>query len=175
MAIVAAIFFGLVLGVVDFSFAMYEVNSTNFAVRSTSRSASTAEVGTDGTCQIFDLTTTGDPTTLQRLICGTKKLSQVGADRMRVRVRFESAADPTLEGSNVVGDSIVICTMTKTRSVSGMYTSVIGSRVMKSQARTRIEIPIGSGANLFAGYESPLPGETWRSAIRSLCPLVTRR
>ena len=161
MAIVASIFFGLTLGVVDFSFAMFEVNSTNFAVRSVTRAASTAEVGADNSCQVFSLVAASDPDTLTRLICDAKNLSHVSSDRIRVKVRFESGADPTLEGSNVAGDSVVICTMTTTRSISGLYRTVIGNRVMKSRARTRIETPIGSGASLFGGYEAPLPGENW--------------
>ena len=168
MAIVAAIFFGLVLGVVDFSFAMYEVNATTYAVRTSTRAASTAEVGSDGSCPIFDLSPTGDADTLSRLICDTKKLSHVDPERIRVKVRFESAADPLLAGSNVAGDSVVLCTMTQTRSISGLYSAVIGNRVMKSRSRTRIENPIGSGASEFSGFEDPLDGQDW-----SFCDPIT--
>lgn len=170
-AIIAAIFFGLILGVIDFSFAMYDVNASNFGVRSTTRLAATSEVGTDSSCPLVGLVADpGDDTSLRRLICGTKTRARLDSTRIRVKVRFESASDPLVAGASVPGDSLVLCTMTRARSLSGVFGPVLNDRVIKARARTRLETAVESIPVIVPGSETAFPGEDWSFCNPTVMP-----
>jgi TadE-like protein len=138
-SIIAALFFAVVLGTIDFSMAMFEMNGVNFGTRSQARSASNGEWGTDLSC---NLTPESGPldSDISDLMCATKRKTEVSADRVRVRVRFEDPDDPTrTDVKPELGKSLVLCTMTKMRSISGVFGPMVKDKVITSIARSRIE------------------------------------
>jgi TadE-like protein len=174
-AIVSIGFFALVLGTIDFSMAMFEMNGVNFGTRSQARSASNGEWGSSVTCNLVpdpDLPPL-DPD-IKDLMCATKIKTSVASDRVRVRLRYEDPDFPTrTDVKPQKGKSIVVCTMTSIRSVSGVFGPLVKDKVITSIARSRIERDLSiewkiSGSSdtkgpLLAGIssEKPLFGGEW--------------
>jgi TadE-like protein len=171
-AIISIAFFALVLGTIDFSMAMFEMNGVNFGTRSQARSASNGEWGTALTCDL-DPQGTLDPD-IKDLMCATKIKTSVASDRVRVRVRFEDPDYPTrTDVKPQKGKSIVVCTMTTIRSVSGVFGPLVKDKVITSIARSRIERDLSvewkiTGSTVSKGpllaelsSEKPLFGADW--------------
>jgi hypothetical protein len=136
-AIVSVAFFGLVLGTIDFSMAMFEMNGVNFGTRSQARSASNGEWGDSLTCKLNPPPSDPD---IRDLMCATKQKTSVASDRVAVKVRFEDPDDPTRPNVKPQkGKSLVLCTMATIRSVSGVFGPLVKDKVITSIARSRIE------------------------------------
>jgi TadE-like protein len=138
-SIIAGLFFAVILGTLDFSMSMFDLNGANFGTRAQARSASNGEWSSTTTC---DLTLASGllGSDERALLCGAKSKTQISPERIRVRVRFEDPDYP--EHENVkpqVGKSLVMCTMTTMRSISGVYAPLLKGKVLTSIARSRIE------------------------------------
>jgi hypothetical protein len=177
-AIVSIAFFALVLGIIDFSMAMFEMNGVNFGTRSQARSASNGEWGSSLTCNLSPQGTL-DPD-IQDLMCSTKLKTSVASERVRVRIRYEDPDFPTRvdDVKPQKGKSLVVCTMTNIRSVSGVFGPLVKDKVITSIARSRIErdlsvewkisgVPNETKGPLLTGVssENPLPGADWNFCI----------
>ena len=141
-SIISIMFFVLMVGTLDFSMAMFDMNGANFGTRSQARLASNGEWGTDLTC---DLQLEPGPSLdqdLHDLLCSTKAKMKVAPERVRVRVRFEDPDYPTNDVLTIkpqLGKSLVLCTMTSMRSLSGVFGPLVRNKVLTSVARSRIE------------------------------------
>jgi TadE-like protein len=171
-AIISVFFFTTILGTIDFSMAMFEMNGVNFGTRSQARSASNGEWGTSLNCTL-DQQGTIDPD-LEDLMCSTKLRTRVASDRVRVRVRYEDPDFPTRpDVKPQKGKSLVLCTMTSIRSVSGVFGPLVKDKVITSLARSRIERDLSvewkiSGTEVSKGplltgmsSEKPFTGANW--------------
>ncbi len=164
-ALVGLFFITLLLGTLDFGFFVFDMSSTNQANRKASRAASLQQYG-----EIVNCPTTGyaadfsDPAQrdLQKIICYTKAASRLEAARVRVLVAFESADDPEIAGSSVVGDSIVVCSMTAGRSLTGIFRPVLDNVVIKAKTRARlVDLEGKPEFTIASGGETPFPNRNW--------------
>jgi hypothetical protein len=138
-SIIASLFFAVILGTLDFSMSMFDLNGANFGTRAQARSASNGEWSTVTTCDLtLDNPLLGSDE--RALLCAVKSKTQLSPERLRVRVRFEDPDFPDRENVKPqVGKSLVICTMTAMRSISGVYAPLLKGKVLTSIARSRIE------------------------------------
>lgn len=174
-AVVALLFVSVVMATVDFGFTLYDMNASSHGDRSASRAASLITYGSDTTCPTTNFQ--GEPgnstgtTELKKLVCFTKQQIGIDPTRIRVRVQFESALDPHTTGSSVAGDSIVVCTQTSARSLTGMFAPLLNHRTLTSKSRARLEPTITQTLNIATGGEDPLPNHTWNSC--NTLPAIT--
>jgi Flp pilus assembly protein TadG len=155
-ALIAMFFFTLVMGTIEFSMTMFDMNGANYGTRSEARLASNREWGTDVSCEskLDAASALQANVALNKVICATKQKAKLASSRVRVRVRFEDPDDPTaLVNKPEVGKSLVICTMTTTRSLTGMFSPLLKGRYLSSMARSRIETDLSG--ELVAGSEEP--------------------
>jgi TadE-like protein len=138
-SIIAGLFFALILGILDFSMSMFDLNGANFGTRSQARSASNGEwISTDSCVLNPENPLLGSDQ--RALLCSVKRKTQLATERLRVRVRFEDPDYPDQENIKPqVGKSLVVCTMTSMRSLSGIYAPLLKGKVLTSVARSRIE------------------------------------
>jgi TadE-like protein len=139
-SIIASLFFAVILGTLDFSMSMFDLNGANFGTRAQARSASNGEWSTVATCNLT-LTSGLLGSDERALLCAVKSKTQLSPERLRVQVRFEDPdfPDPNKNVKPQVGKSLVICTMTAMRSISGVYAPLLKGKVLTSIARSRIE------------------------------------
>jgi TadE-like protein len=189
-AMIAALFFGLLFAIIDFSIVIFDMHAANNGARATARFASTGQFGTKSDCPMVltpdglpDVSgPAGDPTTianqekidnLKKIICTTKLQSRMDSSRIRVDVHFEDSTDIFVKKDNPApGDTIVVCSMTQARSLTGFYGAILDSTVMQSKTRARLENNQGvSFTKLTPGGEAAFEGEQWTSCYRQLNPI----
>ena len=140
-ALVVPLFLLILFGIIDFGLALNDYNSVRQGVREGAREGVVGEFGS--AC-------TGSGT--QRLVCLTEE--RIGLDHTKTRVKVK------LEGAYSDGDQLTVCAQYPISSTTGMFSSLIGGRVVQSEITMRIEA-IDSDAPLTTSAEAPLPGKDW--------------
>ncbi len=149
-ALVAMIFFTLVVGLMDLTMALFSMNSVSTASRDGARAAA-AWKGTDlsatSSCSqasSMSFGADGNAAEARRILCfAGSRVYLIGEDRVRVRVQFEDADGlPLAKGVLQPAPQstfVVVCTQVRYRSISGLLAPLLNSRIQASSARMRLE------------------------------------
>ncbi|MCP3938253.1 MAG: pilus assembly protein [Actinomycetia bacterium] len=139
-ALILPFLLALFFAMVDFSIAMNDWNSVRQGSREGARQGSVFTTGGDSSCALA-----GGPapnTATHELICLVKDRTQLGDADTRVKISFSDAdGDSAITNADYVqGDgSIVVCVQYPVRSVSGMYTDLLGNRTVSSKVEIRLD------------------------------------
>ena len=142
-ALVVPVFLLLVMGTIDFASTFNDYNSVRQGVREGARQVAVKDWSL-GEC------TTG--TSSVRAACVATE--RIGLDPARTRVRIQ------LEGAYEPGEQVTVCAMYQAGSITGMFSSLLDSKVLTSRITMRIE-QIDDAEPLATFSESPLPGKDW--------------
>ncbi len=140
-ALVIPLFLLVVFGIIDFGLALNDYNSVRQGVREGARQGVVGEFGSScvGTAN-------------QRLVCLTE--NRIGLDPSATRVKVK------LEGAYSAGDQLTVCVQYPIKSTTGMFSSLLGGKVLRSEITMRLEA-LDSVDPLTSSEESPLPGKDW--------------
>jgi TadE-like protein len=149
-ALVALIFFTIVVGLMDLTMALFSMNSVSTASRDGARAAATwkgTDVSATASCpQASSMTfgADGNEVEARRILCFTgSRVYLIGQDRVRVRIQFEDADGNPLPKGVLQPDPqstfVVVCTQVRYRSISGLLAPLLNDRIQASSARMRLE------------------------------------
>lgn len=148
----------LMCAIIDFGINYANRTQTIHAAREGARAAMVNRVGTVTGCFI-DTTGPMDNTT-RAAICLTKARTQMDPNRVRVRIFYMGPNGKLTTNISNSGNSIVVCTMSSMRSITGLLGPVLNSRVTQSSSVVKTARPVG-GVYVQAGAENPLTGANW--------------
>jgi Flp pilus assembly pilin Flp len=149
-ALVALIFFTIVVGLMDLTMALFSMNSVSTASRDGARAAA-AWKGTDPSAASSCSQTSsasfedeGNEVEARRILCFTgSRVYLIGADRVRVRIQFEDGDGLEVEQGELLPDPqstfVVVCTQVRYKSISGLLSPLLNNRIQASSARMRLE------------------------------------
>ncbi len=147
MAIVLPLVAGLLAGIIDFSLALNDLQTTRQETREITRDAVVGTSGNDTGCS--HLASPLNDSSI-RLMCETK--SRVGTDA-RVKVAFPDA------GGYLVGNAVQVCVQLPYQSLTGFFTTILDGNSAKVKVESRIEVEMDTPLEPF--QEPSLPGESW--------------
>jgi hypothetical protein len=146
-ALVAPIFFLLVMGICEFGVGFSNNIALRQGVREGARQGAVANVGSNTSCPVTGTTPNTDT---KKLICLTK--DRIGLDETKTRVKV------VLTGPYQRGTSVIVCAQHKLNSVTGMFAPVLDDRELTTKVEMRIEETAGT---LAAAQETPPAGGDW--------------
>jgi TadE-like protein len=138
-ALVLPLFMLLISGIIDFGNAYSDLQAVRLGVRDGGRRAAVATTGGSTGCGLtFAAGAPNTPT--QQLMCLVKGSVGLSSSRVRVKILF---ADPNTGATGashyVRGETVIVCTMAKARSVTGMLGNMISGIGLRSKSQFRIE------------------------------------
>jgi hypothetical protein len=184
-ALVAGIFFTLIIGIIDFSLTMFDLNATSSGAREgahdaaeligTTLSESTVCAGLSAPTFSHSAANSEDDNEALRVICRTKnRLVTVGGSRSRVQLVFEdidgnrvnNTVSPAEPYTGIVDNSaqnifIVVCVQTKARSITGLFTPIMNHITFMARARERLEFSSSNDGSSSGSFHIPRGGETF--------------
>lgn len=154
-------------GIIDFGNIHQQRISLRNGVREASWNGGRSIYGATPSCSI-----TGGPSNVnaRRLICLAKHRTNLPDADLRIRVEI---IDP-ISGANTtfaLGNSVMICAQHKVRSLSGLYSGLLGNKVEKMRLDNVIldtsggTLPTNAGETTFAGQNW-----TWCSGTAAATP-----
>lgn len=160
-ALVAPIFFLLLMGIVDFGINLSNQIALRQGAREAARQGTVANFGSTSSCGAT-LTTPGTEN-MRRLICLTKDRSGLTAAEPRVAIRFDPASTsypaPSPGSTAPVGNGLIVCAAVPLTSVSKLLDPVLSDRYIRTKTVMRIEK--GSGVAEGIANEADPTGEDW--------------
>jgi len=141
----------LLFGIIEFGIVMNDYQSLRTGVREGARQGVVDNTGSSTGC----LVGTTMPTEAEQLACQTKDRTSLGED-VRVRIVVTDGGDPGFGD-----DTVEVCAASPITSLTGLFSPVLGGRVMSSavtmRAETSLSIPPGT-------YAEPAPADkSWGS------------
>jgi len=134
-ALVAPVFFLLLLGMIDFGFTFSDYISLRNGVREGARQAVISPSGS-ATCTLD--TAPADEAT-RNVACIIKDRIGIAEDAVRVAIVLRDGDDAgTTTGD--VGDPVLVCAATPVVSTSGVTAPFLGGRTLTSETEMRIEV-----------------------------------
>lgn len=152
------VFLLLMLSLIDFGYIYSGRIQTRNGTREAARTAAVGKVGNAEVCDINAATPLGIQN--KRLICLTKERLGAPVANSRVHVIL---IDPTYVPTTNVWDpqnSLVVCTMSKAVSVTGIIEPFLGNAVHRNRTVIQLE-KLTAYQPIATGGESPLPSQTW--------------
>ena len=131
------------MGIIDFAMAFNDYNALRSGVSEAARQAAVGSFTTSG-C-------TG--TNTQELVCMTKARTDLDTTKLRVRI--------DLTTTYTVGESVKVCTMYDLDSVTGMFDTVLDSKVLKAETEMRLEQLDELDPLTDYTTEAPFTGQDW--------------
>lgn len=143
-------------GIVDFGNIYQQRVSMRTGVREASWNAGRSIYGAPPTC---GLTGGGGNGNARQVACMAKRRSELPASDLRVAIRVINP-NTNSSGTFVVGNAVMVCMVHKVRSLTGLYSGLLGTKY----ERMRIDNVIldTSGGTLPTSWsETAFPGTNW--------------
>ena len=147
-ALLAPVFVLLVLGTVDFGVEISDNIALRQGAREGARQGVVGNYGSNSSCTVTGAT---PPTATKQLMCLTK--DRIGGDESKVRVKV------ALVSTYQRGNSMLVCAQRSMESVSGLFSSFMSGRELKTKVEMRIEDL--NGTTFTGAEETPPTGGDW--------------
>ncbi len=152
--LIGPLLFLLVMGIIDFGMIINNQSSLRQVTRNVARDVTIDTVDHDGVCvnSIADAATFTSES--KAIVCEVKKQISSDPTQSRVKVIFPDGNGQKRR------DTVVVCAQQPMRSLSGMFSSMVDSKVLTASVAMRIEIePPGVKADSVA--ETSYTGTDW--------------
>lgn len=147
-----AIVFG---GIIDFGNIYQERVSMRTGVREASWNGGRSIYGAPATCALA--TPSGANANARRLACMAKLRSELPPNDVRVRIMVINPVTETTGASFTVGNAVMVCMTHRVRSLTGLYSGLLGNKYEKMRIDNVI-LDV-SGGTLPASWSEPaFPG-----------------
>jgi hypothetical protein len=149
----------VVFGVIEFGRTFNDYQAVRQGAREAAREGAVGTFGpayTSGApCHLTGAGGASD--NMKNLMCLTKQ--QIGLDASKLRVKILSgASDFSTAGTFQKDHSLIVCAQYPLDSITGMFSSIIGDKHLRTKAAIRIE---KSDLVATAGEETPPSGGSW--------------